>query len=109
MFKNFGQIFLNGLMLVLLLGLLALPVSSIGLAGFRKSLPNNDVLSAQDQVPGALEVCPDLEEALRYQKELEQRLKLLEQELNQKESKESSSCNCPQSKITPELEQEIRK
>ncbi len=104
MFKNFEQIFLNGLMAVLLLGLLALPISSIGLAGVKESLPSSNVLSAQDQISRPLEACPDLEEALRYQKELEQKLRLLEQELNQKESKESSLCNCAQPKITPEVE-----
>ncbi len=57
MFKGLLTTGVNGLMAMLLLGMLALPITSIGLAGIRNNLPQTQVLSAQDEMPQEC-VCP---------------------------------------------------
>ena len=60
MFKKLGTVGLNGLMAILLLGMLVVPLTSLGLAGVKPTLSSKDVLSAQDSQP-SLErecVCP---------------------------------------------------
>ncbi|HOM78160.1 hypothetical protein KBG31_00300 [Patescibacteria group bacterium] len=50
MFKGLVTTGINSLMTVLLLGLLALPITSLGLATVKNNLPQTQVLSAQDEI-----------------------------------------------------------
>ena len=59
MFRKCGKIGLNGLMVVLLLGLLVLPISSMGIAGVKTISSSSEVMSAQDTIQNQNEcVCP---------------------------------------------------
>lgn len=48
MFKHMHTMLINGLLVVLLLGILVMPMTSLGLMGY-KTDPQVEVLSAQDQ------------------------------------------------------------
>ena len=52
MFKKIPSITINALMMVLLVAMLALPITGLGLTGYRQIDPSaREVLSAQDCVP----------------------------------------------------------
>ena len=88
MFKKLGATGLNGLMAILLLGMLALPLSSIGLAGVKTKLSSigassSEVLSAQDakDMQGSECVCPELVITPDMEREIFERLLREEEEL----------------------------
>jgi hypothetical protein len=84
MFKKLGTIGLNGLMTLLLLGLLVMPLSSIGLAGIKpNNLPNN-VLSAQDIATEKC-TCPKLVITSEMEREIYERI-LKEEQAKTRES-----------------------
>ncbi len=87
MFKKLGATGLNGLMAVLLLGLLALPFTSIGLAGVKTRVPSSEVLSAQDSqdMQSTECVCPELVITPEMEREIFERL-LREEEEEEKEN-----------------------
>lgn len=73
MFKKLGTIGLNGLMALLLLGLLVMPLSSIGLAGIKPNIPSSNVLSAQDIVKEKC-TCPKLVITPEMEREIYERI-----------------------------------
>lgn len=48
MFKRINTLIINSLLVVLLLGILIMPISSLGLAGIKTQDGRNEVLSVQD-------------------------------------------------------------
>ena len=84
MFKKLGTTGLNGLMAILLLGMLILPLTSIGLAGIKPNMSSNQVLSAQDtQQPEC--VCPKLVITPEMEREIYEKLLMEDEEIAQEE------------------------
>jgi hypothetical protein len=81
MFKKFGTIGLNGLMAMLLLGMLVVPLASLGLSGVKPALTSKDVLSAQDSLEERC-VCPNPVITPEMEREIYERILKEEQAKN---------------------------
>lgn len=77
MFKKLPKLTINALMMVLLVSMLVLPITGLGLAGYRESTtPSSEVLSVQDCFP---EVDQQEETLRNLEMEREYYLRLFEQ------------------------------